>query len=592
MALAYSYIRWSSAKQTAGGSDARQTALAAEYIQKNNLKPADVSYKDVGISAAKLKNATEGALSLFLKACDEGKIPPGSHLLVETFDRLSRAEPLDALALFQKIVGYGITVVTLDDQMVYTTASINKNWTSLIIALAKMAGAHDENKKRGSRVQARWDGKRADQHYLTTVGPAWLKLTGKAPLPKENETRVWVELPDKVAVVQKVFELAIKGEGAPAISKILNDANVPTMTHKSKFWTQGVVMAMLKNEAVYGVYQRRGGTERLDDYYKPILTKADFAKAQTSIETRNHKGSGVRGGRVNNIFSGLLYCACSSKMRFVNGNPRYLYMRCIRAYENAGCDAEAHPYTAFESNVLELLTLVFSEALDAKTQIQTDPIAPIRFELSKKEQALKNLYDLVEEGTPLAGAGKRIEKIEAEIEELKHRLTHTHAPAPISATAEHAFELLLKHEELKDTLDGTDPVLKAFRLELKTGLAQLISKFVFEKTHRTVQLDPKMQKVLGRKSRVLGQYTIQGEFVQNLKKELEKTGGVTRALGTWSAEDLGINADGLTTEFEMLDWPSRAKVQRKRRAKPKGVPKVKGGLEELNWPPRVAVRRV
>jgi DNA invertase Pin-like site-specific DNA recombinase len=37
-------------------------------------------------------------------------------LLIESFDRLSRMDPWDALPIFQEIVNAGITIVTLQDK--------------------------------------------------------------------------------------------------------------------------------------------------------------------------------------------------------------------------------------------------------------------------------------------------------------------------------------------------------------------------------------------------------------------------------------------------------------------------------------------
>ena len=50
---------------------------------------AEDTYKDLGVSAFRSKNSKTGALRAFLKAVEEGDIPRGSFLLVESLDRLT-----------------------------------------------------------------------------------------------------------------------------------------------------------------------------------------------------------------------------------------------------------------------------------------------------------------------------------------------------------------------------------------------------------------------------------------------------------------------------------------------------------------------
>lgn len=55
------------------------------------------SYEDLGKSAFKGANSAHGHLSRFLASVKPGQIAPGSYLIVESLDRLSRADNPDAL---------------------------------------------------------------------------------------------------------------------------------------------------------------------------------------------------------------------------------------------------------------------------------------------------------------------------------------------------------------------------------------------------------------------------------------------------------------------------------------------------------------
>ena len=95
----YSYLRFSDPKQAAGSSADRQTAYAQRWAaERGMLLDEALSLRDEGLSAYHQRHITQGALGAFLRAVDAGLIAPGSVLVVEGLDRLSRAEPVLAQA--------------------------------------------------------------------------------------------------------------------------------------------------------------------------------------------------------------------------------------------------------------------------------------------------------------------------------------------------------------------------------------------------------------------------------------------------------------------------------------------------------------
>jgi DNA invertase Pin-like site-specific DNA recombinase len=110
---AYSYIRFSSARQRDGHSLERQTTKAADYAAERGFElDTQLNLKDLAVSGYRGKNIRTGALGLFLKAVDDGRVPRNSYLLVENVDRLTRADIPEAMALFLSIITNGIVVVT------------------------------------------------------------------------------------------------------------------------------------------------------------------------------------------------------------------------------------------------------------------------------------------------------------------------------------------------------------------------------------------------------------------------------------------------------------------------------------------------
>ena len=82
--IAYSYLRFSTIEQAASDSRRRQHAMAEQYVADHHLKlDRQLSFRDLGVSAFRGRNAKEGALRAFLEAIEHNLVPDGSILLIE-----------------------------------------------------------------------------------------------------------------------------------------------------------------------------------------------------------------------------------------------------------------------------------------------------------------------------------------------------------------------------------------------------------------------------------------------------------------------------------------------------------------------------
>ena len=152
---AYSYIRFSSPEQEEGDSLRRQLEASQKYAEQHRLElDTTLNMKDLGLSAFKGFHKTKGALGKFLQLVEAGRIDSGSVLIVENLDRLSRQHVLEALTQFISIIKAGIRLVTLQDGMEYSTESIDKNWTQLIISITYMARAYEESDTKSKTNQS------------------------------------------------------------------------------------------------------------------------------------------------------------------------------------------------------------------------------------------------------------------------------------------------------------------------------------------------------------------------------------------------------------------------------------------------------
>ena len=206
---AYSYIRWSSPIQGEGHSDERQTDLAVDYAASRGLVLDTVrNMRDEGISGYSGKNVTDGALGAFIKAIEAKHISPGSFLLVEDIDRLSRLPVMDALAVFQRIIGAGITIVTLRDKQEYSLERLKADWTPLMPILFAMARGHGESERKSDLLSKAWRKKKQDAEKLKPMGdlaPRWLAYV----VDERTGTGVYQPVPERVALVNRIFHLSL-----------------------------------------------------------------------------------------------------------------------------------------------------------------------------------------------------------------------------------------------------------------------------------------------------------------------------------------------------------------------------------------------
>ena len=174
---AYSYLRMSTDRQLLGDSRRRQLEASRAYATANGLELAEgAEREDIGVSAFRGANVRDGALGQFLEAVRSGSVKRGSYLIVESLDRLSREQVLNAQSLFLSIIRAGINLVTLMDGKKYEAGKVDL--ADLITSLVIMSRAHEESLTKSKRIAAAWKNKRSDaaEKPMTKWCPAWLTL--------------------------------------------------------------------------------------------------------------------------------------------------------------------------------------------------------------------------------------------------------------------------------------------------------------------------------------------------------------------------------------------------------------------------------
>jgi DNA invertase Pin-like site-specific DNA recombinase len=332
--LAYSYIRFSTGRQALGDSLRRQVELTESYCAKKGLRLVRESeYRDLGVSAFRKKNMETGKLAEFIEAVKAGRVAPGSVLIIEQFDRLSRANVNVALRLLMDLIESGIVVVTLVDEKRWTKESLS-DLADLFTAIIYMARANDESARKSDRLSAVWEQKKkraADKtatRIVTSEAPRWLRA--------KADKSGFEPVSDLVESVRRVFEMRINGAGAVAICSRANrecwpvpgkapvrkagetDEDFAQRKDASGKWHLSLVNRILKNRAVLGEYQPRrvdrdGSGNRVAvgepicGYYPAVIEESTFLRAQATSLRRGIR-PGRRDAQARNWLYGLMKC--------------------------------------------------------------------------------------------------------------------------------------------------------------------------------------------------------------------------------------------------------------------------------------------
>lgn len=250
--VAYSYIRWSSDQQKEGDSLNRQTKAARDWAERNGYVLSEMTFRDSGVSAFKGRNVEAGDLALFLKAIEEGQIVPGSVLVLEHLDRMSRAGHRKAARLLEDILESGVHVATTSPERLYTLKDLDDSLMTTFEIIFMFANAHEESKKKSQRVKAAWDSNTAGvlegTRIRTSRCPMWLRVVKGDRDTLEGATYEVVE--EKAEILREIFQRFADGEGPTAIARDLNARGIPTFQHGN--WRGPTISKLLKRESPYG----------------------------------------------------------------------------------------------------------------------------------------------------------------------------------------------------------------------------------------------------------------------------------------------------------------------------------------------------
>jgi len=407
MPHAYRYHRFSTPEQDTGTSLERQRRATKTLCEKHGWEIRDPPLEDKGLSAWKGDHLRVGELGRFAERVAGGEVEPGSILVIENLDRLSREKLKKARRWIEDINEAGITVAVCSPELLLDEEAMSgSNMGTMVLYLMEAGRGLGESNRKSDLLLAAQERRMEDarkQIIYTSRMPSWLTGT------KGGKFEV---IEERAQVIRDIYSWCAEGLGFQAITKLLNDSVEPWTEPQKKStatWKSGYIRDILTKPLVEGEYHRRTGDARqltgeVIDYYPRIVPAELVARARAAMRDRSTTGPNHHEAR--NLFSGLLQCGhCGDTMVRVVSRAKgkeYEHLKCLR-YNNAGAPVAGDPeeknarrcvnstyyrYDAFERAALDQILHL---ALDNTYFTRPDLTAPLVVEVAQLTKDLETL---------------------------------------------------------------------------------------------------------------------------------------------------------------------------------------------------------
>jgi DNA invertase Pin-like site-specific DNA recombinase/uncharacterized small protein (DUF1192 family) len=488
MPVAYSLIRFSTKGQADGDSFRRQNGPTVAFCEKHGLE-LDTSLHEsdvrrLGVSAFRGDQIRKGSLGKFIKLVDAGKVVPGSWLVVEEIDRLTRQVHDQAYDLCLMLMRRGVTIATMMDGEIYNLESINADLAKRLKLQLRLDAAYEYSAKLSNRINSVWEGRReamrAGNGTATNACPAWLQaVDGK-----------FYERPDRIAIINRIIAERHLGLGRQAIATRLNRNAIPTF-RGGDGWHPSTIATLVRNPALIGIYQPRkaNGTpdgDPVEGFYPRIISDEDFWRAQWGPDNKASRGQTTKG--YWNLLKGL--CKCGQCGRTIIGlnTGKEKFLVCDRARRSLCDNKYFRTYPKLEGELLSALALFDFSRLLARADPLVERIAALDAEIAAKTATVDRLLEDFSASTPTV-VSKRIGVLSAEVEGLTAELGEAKRTARI-AEAEQARDAYAEFRAMIESLPAMAEADALYQLRAKIAaeFRRLIDSAIAVGTEMTLRL--------------------------------------------------------------------------------------------------------
>ncbi|MCL1068691.1 recombinase family protein [Shewanella olleyana] len=428
MPLLYSYIRFSTVEQAKGQSLSRQMSYAKEVAKDKGLMLDDsLTMKDLGVSAFNKANITSGALGVFLKAVEKGRVPAGSILVIESLDRISRAAPLESQGVIAQIINADITVITATDGKEYNKETIKQNPLYLVNIILILIRANEESETKSLRVRSALTKQCEDW----SEGKRGFRIKcGKAPkwcIWDDKQKKFTLE-PREQAIMLRKIELYKKGFGGLKIAELLNkEFGKDTIHH-----TGANVYKEVKRRSLIGELNVNVGDVDyvLENYYPALISEEEF---NFVIANSSKRGAIKHSQKFVGILSGIDVFKCGTCGKSIGSHVVYRNKRleevksshkrygCVEARRKSGCtmtstiqieviEKAVVKYCQDKVNLQRILvTSIDSESINLEENNLKSQLAQVMTEIDNLVNVLSQLGD-----EPPQAIALKIKKLESQ----------------------------------------------------------------------------------------------------------------------------------------------------------------------------------
>ncbi len=396
---AYSYIRISTGgRQARGDGLRRQDDFAAVLCKEENWTLDDtLHFTDSGKSGFHSRNLDPtAALSRFLDLVTRKRIPPGSVLIVENLDRLSRAKIDEAYDLFRRILKAGVWIATREPRRIYK-AEDSSNMLALLEPLFIFSRAHEESAIKSVRSAGAWEAARkkvrTDNTPTQARPPAWIVREGGG----------WALQQEKLALVRNIAAQSRAGLGSGEIAARLTASDTPTLSGRGK-WTGKVICQVLTRRTIIGEYQpcRMVNGKRVPDgpplpgHYPAALTPEEYQATRAALSSRRQR-RGRRPVHGFNLFTGLVHdAAADRRMSLQTANSHGKLIPYLSIGQVSGCARVR--YDHLEACVLKTLAMLRPQDVlepSARADEREHRIADLTARITALEHRQRQLQEAV-----------------------------------------------------------------------------------------------------------------------------------------------------------------------------------------------------
>lgn len=342
------YLRLSRDDENYGDSVSIETqrTILRQYAKENGFIVVD-EYVDDGWSGT---NFERPAFKRMIEDVEDGKV---NCIITKDLSRFGREHVM---------MGYYLEFYFVEKEVRYIAVSDNEDTDKGLSDFVPFKNlfnewfAKDTSRKIKTSLNAKY---RAGERTCAYAPLGYIKHSEiKNKLAVDEETK-WI--------IEHIFELALAGNGAGKITKILIDEKIPTAGYlnykrygtfahiysgadaeKAYAWTPAQIKSILKDETYIGntihykqtniSYKnkkkiRKDESEwlRIENTHEAIISKKDFEKVQGMIASRRRE---CKSTSTNQIFAGLIKCAdCGWALSYSHNSQcktPYYYYKCSR----------------------------------------------------------------------------------------------------------------------------------------------------------------------------------------------------------------------------------------------------------------------